>query len=75
MKRNGNGLPEPGKRTAHKTLKVKREIADDIDCFIIGVEPPVREYTGKEIGAWKYWEDIRTGEKKYGEFFGEYMQN
>ena len=30
-----DGKPEPGKRTAHKTLKVKTEVENLIDCFII----------------------------------------
>lgn len=68
-----NGLPEPGKRTAHKTLKVKREVENLIDCFIIDTEPAVREYTGKEISNWPFWEDARTGEKLHGEYFSEYQ--
>lgn len=68
-----NGLPEPGKRTAHKTLKVKQEIADAIDCVITGVEKPTRVYTGKDIGTWKFWEDTRTYEKLYGEYFPAYQ--
>lgn len=67
-----NGLPEPGKRTAHKTLKVKTEIENFIDCFIIGVEPAVRDYTGKDIFNWPYWEDIRSGEKFCQELYPEY---
>ena len=67
------GLPEPGKRTAHKTMKIKRELEHLIDCFITGVEPAIEDYTGKEIGSWLYWQDTRTGEKLYGEYFGEYQ--
>jgi len=65
----------PGKRgpTAWATCKVKQEISADIDCFITGIEPAVREYTGKDIGTWNYWEDERTGEKLMGEYFGEYQ--
>lgn len=65
----------PGKRgpTAWATCKVKQEISADIDCFITGTEPAVREYTGKDIGTWNYWEDERTGEKLMGEYFGEYQ--
>lgn len=70
---NKNGLPEPGKRTAHKTLKVKTEIENFIDCFIIGTEPAVKNYTGKEISSWPFWENTRTGEKVYGEYFGDYQ--
>lgn len=68
-------LYEPGKRGPHSwdTLKVKQEISNDIDCFIIGVEPAIKSYTGKELSSWIYWEDTRTGEKLLGEYFGEYQ--
>ena len=68
-----DGKPEPGKRTAHKTLKVKTEVENLIDCFIIGTEPAVKDYTGKELANWQFWEDSRTGEKLIGEYFGEYQ--
>ena len=68
-----DGLPEPDKRTAHKTLKIKQELEQLIDCFIIGKEDAVKAYTGKELGTWPYWEDSRTGEKLLGEYFGEYQ--
>lgn len=68
-----SGLPEPGKRTAHKTLKVKRELEHLIDCVITGIEPAVEDYTGKDIGNWIYWRDIRTGETLTGQLFGEYQ--
>ena len=61
-----DGLPEPDKRTAHKTLKVKTEIENLIDCLITGIEEPIKNYTGKDIGSWTYWLDTRTGEKLYG---------
>ena len=68
-------LYEPGKRGPHSwdSVKVKQEISNDIDCFITGVEPPTQAYTGKELGKWQYWVDVRTGEKKLGEYFGEYQ--
>ena len=65
--------PEPGKRTARKTLKVKKEINQTIDCIFTGVgTPPTRQYEGKEIETWKYWENIRTGEKLEGEHYKSY---
>ena len=65
----------PGKRgpTAWATVKVKQEISADVDCFITGVEPAVREYTGKDIGSWQYWENSRTGEKLMGDYFSDYQ--
>lgn len=68
-----DGLPEPGKRSAHKTLKAKRELEHLIDCLITGIEPAVEDYTGKDISNWPYWKDVRTGEKLYGQYFGEYQ--
>ena len=68
-------LYEPGKRGPHAydSLKVKQEISNDVDCFIIGTEPPTLEYTGKDIGSWQYWKNMRTGEKLFGVYFSEYQ--
>lgn len=66
--------PEPGKRPARKTLKVKKEINETIDCLFTGkVSPPTRRYDGKHLEEWVYWEDVRTGEKKEGKHFKEYF--
>lgn len=69
-----NMIYVPGKRGPHSwdTVKVKQEIESDIDCFITGIEPAVREYTGKDIENWTLWEDDRTGEKLVGDYYGEY---
>ena len=51
------------KRTpARVSLKIKKELTETIDCFVIGANAPTRLYNGKEIESWKYWEDCRTGE-------------
>ena len=67
----------PGKRgpSAWETVKVKQEISADIDCFITGIEPAVREYTGKDIQSWNFWENERTGEKLVGEYYEDYYNN
>ena len=64
----------PGKRgpSAWETCKVKQEISADIDCFITGIEPAVRDYTGKDIQTWNFWEDERSGEKIVGQLYGDY---
>lgn len=69
-----NSLYIPGKRGPHSwdTVKIKQEISQDIDCFIYGIEPAVRDYTGKEIENWKFWQDIKTDEKLFGEYFSKY---
>ena len=64
---------QPGKRPAHQTIKVKKELQETIDVVIMGANPPTREYTGKEIETWKLWEDIRTKEKIEGNLYKEYV--
>ena len=62
-------VPQPGKRPARKTLKVKKELAENIDCFFTGrATSPTRMYTGKELETWKYWVRIRDNQKLEGEF-------
>lgn len=66
--------PEPGKRPARKTLKIKKEISETIDCIFTGkFSAPNRMYDGKELLDWKYWENVQTGEKiedkKYKEYY------
>lgn len=67
-------VPEPGKRKARKTLKIKRELANTIDCFFTGgFTPPAVEYTGKEIETWQYWKNLKTGEKIQGDFYTDFF--
>ena len=70
------GVPyTPDKRTsAWDTCKVKQEISSDVDCLITSVEPPVRDYTGKEIANWPYWQNKKTGEFVMGNYFGDYQR-
>ena len=65
----------PGRRGPHAwdTCKVKQEISNDIDCFIIGTEPAVQSYTGKDLCNWKYWINKKTNQKVIGNYFGEYQ--
>ena len=66
---------QPGKRPARQTLKIKKEIQDTIDCFFTGrISAPTREYTGKEIETWRYWEDTLTGKKMTGQKYHLYAQ-
>lgn len=59
-----DGKYEQGKRTARKSIKVKKEIANEIDCYVTGnYKPATVEYTGKEVQDWTYWQNTRTGEK------------
>lgn len=70
-----NSKPEPGKRTARKTLKVKMEIEQTIDAFLDGdYKLPTRLYTGKEITTWSFWENVKTGERINKNMYFEYSQ-
>ena len=65
--------PEPGKRTARKTLKVKLEIEQTIDAFLDGqYEPPTKLYNGKTPETWKYWLNDKTGEKTTDNMYKNY---
>lgn len=69
-----NSTPSPGKRTAWKTIKVKKEFQSNLDCFFTGrFIPATRDYTGKEIENWQYWENMRTGRKIMGAYYKSYM--
>lgn len=58
-----SGKPEPGSRTAWKTLKIKRELENYIDVVCIGFQKPTREYTGDNLETWPYWENIKSNER------------
>lgn len=64
--------PEPGKRTARKSLKLKKELQETLDVIIIGANPPTRLYSGKEIVDWMYWEDPVTGAKYNSDLYKDY---
>ena len=69
----GSAPYQPGKRPSKDCQKVKKELEETVDCFFTGRgTAPTRLYTGKEIQTWKYWEDMRTGEKKEGDFYKDY---
>lgn len=50
----------PDKRPAWDTIKIKQ--MDSIDLVCMGFCPPTKEYTGKEIETWPYWESA-NGQK------------
>ena len=69
-----DALVEPGKRTAWKTIKVKRELDKEIDCFTTGhYKEATYLYEGKELETWKYWENTKTGELIYDDLFERYQ--
>lgn len=67
-----DSIPEPGKRRAKKTLKLKKELQETLDVVVVGANAPTRLYTGKEIETWKYWENLGTKEKLEGDFYKDY---
>ena len=68
--------PEPGKRTARKTLKVKRELEETLDCFFTGRgSAPTREYTGQYIESWTYWLNDKTGELMEGQYYRDSLED
>lgn len=66
---------QPGKRPARQTLKLKKELTDNIDVIIIGANPPKEEYTGKDIVNWKYWQNTVTGDKLNSALYWNYWNN
>ena len=53
----------PGKRPVWDTIKIKK--TDTCDAVIIAACDPTREYTGKELDTWEYWEGNTPVTKPY----------
>lgn len=51
-----DGRYHPDKRPAWEWVKFKIEDEGDVICM--GFEPPTKEYTGKELEDWGYWENL-----------------
>lgn len=47
----------PGKRPAWSTIKIKK--TDTVDLVCMGFCDATKEYTGKELETWQYWEIIK----------------
>lgn len=58
----------PGKRTTAKQMYKYKEHMDSIDLICMSLEDATREYSGKEIDTWPYWEDNVPVTKPY--YFG-----
>lgn len=71
----------PGKRPAWSTIKVKQ--MDSIDLICTGFCDATKEYTGKELATWEYWEE--RGERRQdgeytwllseGRYYEDYLHN
>lgn len=70
-----NAIVNPGARTAWKTLKIKKELQNDADVFLTGnFKEPTKKYDGIEVETWKYWLNLKTGEKLEGIHYKDYLQ-
>lgn len=71
----------PGKRPAWSTIKVKQ--MDSIDLICTGFCDATKEYTGKELEIWPYWEergeqnqdDEYTWLLSEGQYYEDYVHN
>lgn len=71
----------PGKRPAWSTIKVKQ--MDSIDLICTGFCDATKEYTGKELATWEYWEERseqnQDGEYTWllseGQYYEDYLHN
>lgn len=74
-----NGFYYPGKRPMDNWIKLKTTMEDDV--VIVGYELPVKEYSGKDILNWNYWENALPVTKYYHNnqigsiIFGKYAKN
>lgn len=55
---------EPGKRSAWKTLKLKQHL-DSAQYKVVGFLQPKREYEGKCIDTWEYWDNGQAVTRPY----------
>lgn len=67
------GKPQPGKRPARKSMKLKKELSRDMDVVCIGLNAPARLYTGKNIENWMYWEDTKYDKLLNENCYREYI--
>ena len=58
----------PDKRPAWSTIKIKK--MDYIDAICIGFYDATKEYTGKELNKWEYWETL-GGELYHGRYLDD----
>lgn len=71
----------PGKRPAWSTIKIKQ--MDSIDLICTGFCDATKEYTGKELETWPYWEERgeqnQNGEYTWllskGQYYEDYVHN
>ena len=69
-----DGIYEPGKRPARKSIKVKKELDKEVDCFLTGnYKEATWEYKGSDVENWKFWFDLKNNQKKEGLFYEDFQ--
>lgn len=69
-----DGIYEPGKRPARKSIKVKKELNKEVDCFLTGnYKEATWEYNGVDVENWKFWFDLKNNQKKEGLFYEDFQ--
>lgn len=66
--KNKTAVYSPGKKPAWSAIKCKQ--VDYADVICIGMEEATKEYEGKEIEDWQYWENKELGTKVVGSIYG-----
>ena len=72
MKKKSAGYT-PDKRPAWDTIKVKKD--DTVDLICVGMEAATKEYTGKELDTWQYWEVLSPDGTEWEKVIGDYIYN
>ena len=71
----GEGLivkPKNGKylhKRGWEYSKIKKFLTREM--IVLGFSEPTKEYTGKEVRKWGFWEEVATGRKVMGNFYGD----
>lgn len=63
---------QPGKRPAHQTIKVKKQLKETIDVVVMGANEPTRVYAGEYLDSWEFWENNLTGERYQKSMYKEF---
>ena len=71
----GEGLivkPKSGKylhKRGWEYSKIKKFLTREL--IVLGFEEPTKEYTGKDVRKWAFWEEKSTGKRVMGNFYGD----
>ena len=59
------------KRPAWTSIKIKQETMETVDVVITGFVSPTKEFRGEHISEHIYWENVKTGERVEGRYYGQ----